>query len=111
MKTNVEVSGARMRRSATSRSRARRNPLCEVLEGRQLLHDGGRRVVRRAALGFMERLVEGLDDSGDRALQRREQPQRHGTWSADATHTGESGSFTPKAWSRGDAAGSHHVAK
>jgi hypothetical protein len=89
----ARVSDDEARRPAAPRPRVRRAPLCEALEGRQLLSTAASTIgsgmpAWRSAGGTTAADIAHAHSGGGHAF--------HGAESANVAHRGESGSFTPK---------------
>jgi len=109
---NVEGSGNRTCRSPASRPRVRRDPLCEVLEGRQLLSTTAGAVSSGVpGWGSWHGSWSGSTTAETAHFSGAGKHGAHGAWAADFTHSGDSGSSTPKTWTPGDEAAFHHAAK
>jgi hypothetical protein len=88
----AQVSDDEARRPAAPRSRVRPAPLCEALEGRQLLSTAASTIASgmpawRSGGGTTAADIAHAHSGGDHAF--------HGVDSANVAHAGESGSFTP----------------
>ena len=88
----AQVSDDEARRPAAPRPRVRRAPLCEALEGRQLLSTAASTIASgmpawRSGGGTTAADIAHAHSGGGHAF--------HGYDSANVAHSGESGSFTP----------------
>jgi hypothetical protein len=89
----AQVSDDEARRPAAPRPRVRRAPLCEALEGRQLLSTAARSIATgtptwRSGGGTTAADIAHAHSGGGHAF--------HVVDSANVAHAGESGSFTPR---------------